>query len=824
MREVLARVGRKVASQIRGRVKKGYNPEEARDERGRWTGGDGGEFPKAGDVVDGLRVRDHVSNMDSIESSLDDYTVMPGVREVSISAFEDSGPPKFYSASEKTRTMNLADQISQSGEIEPLIVVVEENNQAAGPYILEGGHRFDALWLLGKKSFPAVVVVDHQEFDKIIKARRRKKDRDEDQGSDSVAPPPPVDPDDVLPEDLDLGDLDDLQGGEFVDALADVAADAAVQLLGQVGLDDDEEIVERVSERAVAAAREQAAELVSQVTDVTRDMIRDAVADGLERNIGLDAIADEVARSAAFGEDRARLIAQTEVRNANERGVLTGLRGARDAGNRVKKVWLVSQDGACDDCQDNADAGPIELDDVFPSGDSEPVAHPNCKCSLSGEIIEDDDGGDAYEALALIVKPRAFDVDGYVNIPFVMKEFNPDQPRDERGRWTGGDGVVPLTHLFSDSMGIEREDMPQIPRQVKQDFLDELRQRGVGVKSETVDARSLRPTQENYNPAQLQVVRDQWGDAKANPIVVSSDDRVLDGHHRWAVAAQRGEYLQVVRVDLPMDELLDLARDFNDRYGIEARKGLDGSGFFLKDFNPDQPRDDHGRWTSGGAGESQYSQDVLDRMREAERVLASTSSTHQIDTPERAAFRQRLADETYDEVTRGGSKNRQATIILGLPGAGKSTLINRLTGAGAVNVDNDEIKRKIPEYQGGNGANAVHEEASGIARVVRNRVIGQGYDLVWERIDSPDKILADIRSLRSAGYDVGVSFIDVPQSVAIDSAIGRFMRTGRYVSPLVIQGYGDSPRESYDLARNSGLVSRWQRYERGPSGTLEAVD
>jgi ParB-like chromosome segregation protein Spo0J len=37
------------------------------------------------------------------------------------------------------------------------LIVVEDNQ---GFYILEGGHRFDALCMLGSKSFPALVVKD----------------------------------------------------------------------------------------------------------------------------------------------------------------------------------------------------------------------------------------------------------------------------------------------------------------------------------------------------------------------------------------------------------------------------------------------------------------------------------------------------------------------------------------------------------------------------------------------------------------------------------------------------------------------------------------
>lgn len=110
---------------------------------------------RAAETVGGLKVRKDIPNTSSIRSSFNNYEELPGVREVPMSALNDK-PPKFYSKSEEARTRKLAEDIKASGEINPLIVAFDEK----GPYILEGGHRFDALKLLDVKSFPAIVVKD----------------------------------------------------------------------------------------------------------------------------------------------------------------------------------------------------------------------------------------------------------------------------------------------------------------------------------------------------------------------------------------------------------------------------------------------------------------------------------------------------------------------------------------------------------------------------------------------------------------------------------------------------------------------------------------
>ena len=114
------------------------------------------KYKRAKAIVDGRAVRDAIPNRASIEAGLNTYEILRGVREVPFSAFTQMESLSYYSTSEEKRTKNLATQIRQSGEINPLIVVED----VEGPYILEGGHRFDALRELGARAFPALVVLD----------------------------------------------------------------------------------------------------------------------------------------------------------------------------------------------------------------------------------------------------------------------------------------------------------------------------------------------------------------------------------------------------------------------------------------------------------------------------------------------------------------------------------------------------------------------------------------------------------------------------------------------------------------------------------------
>lgn len=209
----------------------------------------------------------------------------------------------------------------------------------------------------------------------------------------------------------DIADAADLSAIEDIipdlaDLMGDAAERVATEMLARIGVDTEAELVNVVN-GAVRRARDIAAELVGRrynkdgklvqarrakyrIDESTRDMIRDLIADGLDENIGVDEIAKNIMEATAFSEERAELIANTEIARVNSEASLESYRGARDeAGVKVKKEWLLAPD-PCPICEANNEQGAIDLDDNFQSGDATPPAHPNCRCSVS-PVVEDDE-------------------------------------------------------------------------------------------------------------------------------------------------------------------------------------------------------------------------------------------------------------------------------------------------------------------------------------------------------------------------------------------------------------------------------------------------
>ncbi len=76
---------------------------------------------------------------------------------------------------------------------------------------------------------------------------------------------------------------------------------------------------------------------------------------------------------------RAQMIATTEMNAAMSEAAIQKMMRLGIA----YKQWILGPN-PCEICQGNEDAGAIEVDEEFPSGDERPPAHPNCECAVTG--------------------------------------------------------------------------------------------------------------------------------------------------------------------------------------------------------------------------------------------------------------------------------------------------------------------------------------------------------------------------------------------------------------------------------------------------------
>ena len=174
----------------------------------------------------------------------------------------------------------------------------------------------------------------------------------------------------------------------------------------------------------------------------------------------------------------------------------------------------------------------------------------------------------------------------------------------------------------------------------------------------------------------------------------------------------------------------------------------------------------------------------------------------------------------------GGEPARefQATIVLGLPGAGKSTVAEGLARARrAAIADPDDAKAIIPEFEGGIGSNAVHRESSLLADDVRGELELNGENLILPKVGksakSIDKLVSNLKSL---GYSVTLLRAHVDTDEAARRMISRYNQTGRLILPDYFRLAASSSDEAWNAISKEG-VNHGEIDITGPRGTYEPV-
>ena len=108
---------------------------------------------------------------------------------------------------------------------------------------------------------------------------------------------------------------------------------------------------------------------------------------------------------------------------------------------------------------------------------------------------------------------------------------------------------------------IKRVDMPQVKNKSVPDILELFDKYNISYTEGKLEVGKLLYTQEDYIPSKLNGMIDKMksGDWEDNPIFISKDGYILDGHHRaLAYKKHYGEdySISVIRVDLPKEDAL----------------------------------------------------------------------------------------------------------------------------------------------------------------------------------------------------------------------------------------------------------------------------
>jgi predicted ABC-type ATPase len=408
------------------------------------------------------------------------------------------------------------------------------------------------------------------------------------------------------------------------------------------------------------------------------------------------------------------------------------------------------------------------------------------------------------------------------------------------------------TLLFGDEgMGIARKDMPQIDKDLRPEFLDDLEKDGITSEKEKVDPKTLKPVQKEVSGSRAGAIYNKYREEgkipKQDRILISKDGFVIDGHHTWAASVafsfdNPSAKIPVYRLSVNAQEALDASLAWTQSKGIEGQSIDAANKSLFFEFEPgemlkhqDHDQSSHGNWAEGreriiGSG------NVPSLARDSEGRVINPDATggYKAGVPESVTFgretltpehslwhhlvpdgrggyepseeRAYLHQQIINQVTEGVPQSSDPTFYMlgGGPASGKSTFLksgatDTPDKANAVHVNADDIKAMLPEnprmVNGGdadffNAASFSHEESSMLAKRVQDRAIENKQNIVLDGTgDSAiNKLASKVESARQNGYKVNGVYVSVPTEVAWSRSVQRALGASkRYVPKAVVE-------------------------------------
>jgi len=165
--------------------------------------------------------------------------------------------------------------------------------------------------------------------------------------------------------------------------------------------------------------------------------------------------------------------------------------------------------------------------------------------------------------------------------------------------------------------------------------------------------------------------------------------------------------------------------------------------------------------------------------------------------PERQKLHQKIIDSFKKELICIQNDEPIAILMGGSPASGKSTFLKKyasyLLKEEILKVDADEIRAKLPEYEGWNATSTHLETKDIVDTLLSNRTIGIPckYDIIYDgTMNSTKSYLPLITLLKGLGYQIFIVYIDnVDENIIKNRALERYKKSGRFVPVGVIDNF-----------------------------------
>ena len=224
-------------------------------------------------------------------------------------------------------------------------------------------------------------------------------------------------------------------------------------------------------------------------------------------------------------------------------------------------------------------------------------------------------------------------------------------------------------------------------------------------------------------------------------------------------------------------------------------------------------------YKEGGLTETSMSKEMQDRLFDSKgnrkidlesikvltdyvNSLPQTKSMHfnkstQRYSPTRQKLHREILQEFKDKLVCIESDEPIAILMGGSPASGKSTFLRKyapyLLSEELLRIDADEVRSKLPEYEGWNASQTHIETKDIVNTLLSDKTIGMPCktDVIYDgTMNSTKSYLPLIALLKKLGYKIFVVYIDnVPKDKIVKRALERYGKSGRFVPLEVIDDF-----------------------------------
>jgi len=175
-------------------------------------------------------------------------------------------------------------------------------------------------------------------------------------------------------------------------------------------------------------------------------------------------------------------------------------------------------------------------------------------------------------------------------------------------------------------------------------------------------------------------------------------------------------------------------------------------------------------------------------------------------TDERTLLHHQIINDIKRNLNCIQSDSPIAILTGGSPASGKSTFLKTfapyLLSSEIMKIDADEIRAKLPEYEGWN-ASVTHQETKDIVNtLLTDREIGIPcqFDIIYDgTMNSTKNYLPLIALLHQLGYKIFIVYMDnVPYDVVKERMLKRYQSSGRFVPVEVIDDFYSKGKQALD--------------------------